>query len=931
MSGSRWIHYFADPLPDGFDAKSLLGGKGASLKEMTLAGLQVPPGFTLRTDCCRHFFDNDRRWPDGLEQEVRDNLARLEKDTGRSFGRGQRPLLVSVRSGAAVSMPGMMDTILNCGIGPQLAPEFGNQPWFWQRCLDFARMFARTVDGIDVDDLIRGADGSPASAEEQSGLHHGMSAVSAPQIRRETLYLFYEQYALRTGKEFPQDPWALLVACINAVFTSWSSERAITYRGRHDLRGLQGTAVNIQAMWPSEVSGICFTQDPTNLAGNRLVIEAAYGLGESVVSGDVDPDRFVVHRGNSNTIEKFIGHKASQVAAFGAARVCDPNEPSLNDAQLRDLYDLALRIERHFGHPVDIEWGWAEGRFALLQSRAIRGLDVAQAVEKVRLEEIARLKIQANGKRRLWVTHNLGETLRAPTPLTWNIMRRFMSGAGGFGRMYQQFGYRPSQRVKDDGFLDLIGGRVYADPDRLAELFWEDMPMTYDLEALAQDESVLDRAPTKFDPARTDALFLFRLPRNLWAMWRSSRMMKRARLSARTHFEETILPRFLAYVAERRGQDLGRLSEAELLTELESRCRQVLDEFGPESLKPGFFAGMAFGALEQRLVQMMGVNEGTALAGTLTLALEGDITIEQDEMLYRIAQGQSDLEKFLAKFGHRCIGEMELSTPRWRENPAYLEQTITRFKANPAHDPALSHQKNLERWRAAHAELPGLLKKWGGLSFREEIEYNLADARNLLPYRESGKFYLMMGYELIRLVLQELGRRWDLGNDLYFLKVEELGRFVRERASLQDEIARRKIQWQAQQRLDMPEIIDSKELDGLGLPRQVASASEYPATSLAPGVAVGTARIVDNPQEVGDLGNDYVLVCASTDPGWTPLFMHARGLIVERGGVLSHGAIVARDFGIPAVACPSATKLLKDGDSVRVDGNQGKVVILERN
>ena len=145
-------------------------------------------------------------------------------------------------------------------------------------------------------------------------------------------------------------------------------------------------------MWPSEVSGICFTQDPTNLTGNRLVIESAYGLGESVVSGDVDPDRFVIHRDNSNTIDRFIGHKASVVSAFGTSAPRDPLQPSLDDGQLRELYDLALKIEGHFGHPVDIEWGWAEGRFALLQSRAIRGLDVAQAVEKLRQEEIARLK-----------------------------------------------------------------------------------------------------------------------------------------------------------------------------------------------------------------------------------------------------------------------------------------------------------------------------------------------------------------------------------------------------------------------------------------------------------------------------------------------------------------------------------------------------------
>jgi pyruvate,water dikinase len=273
---------------------------------------------------------------------------------------------------------------------------------------------------------------------------------------------------------------------------------------------------------------------------------------------------------------------------------------------------------------------------------------------------------------------------------------------------------------------------------------------------------------------------------------------------------------------------------------------------------------------------------------------------------------------------------MELATPRWRENPTYLEQTIARLRANPAHDPTEVHRQNLGRRQTAEHELPARLAEWGGSSFREQIAHDLADARALLPYREAGKYYLMMGYELIRLVLEELGRRWELGNDLYFLQVDELKRIVQDRSALLPRIAERKIHWQALQRLDLPEIVDSLKLAGLGLPQKLASADEYPATIMAPGVASGTARIVDNPQDAGDLGNDYVLVCASTDPGWTPLFLNARGLVVERGGVLSHGAIVARDFGIPAVSCPNATKLLRDGDSIRVDGNQGQVVIVRR-
>ena len=130
-------------------------------------------------------------------------------------------------------------------------------------------------------------------------------------------------------------------------------------------------------------------------------------------------------------------------------------------------------------------------------------------------------------------------------------------------------------------------------------------------------------------------------------------------------------------------------------------------------------------------------------------------------------------------------------------------------------------------------------------------------------------------------------------------------------------------------RLEMPAVIDSEQLDDLGLPKEHEATDELKGDPIAGGTATGTARIVFNPQEATDLGTEPILVCPSTDPGWTPLFVHARGLVVERGGVLSHGAIVARDFGIPAVVCPDATKIIKDGEKIRIDGNRGRVSRME--
>jgi pyruvate,water dikinase len=832
----RWVYHFSDPFQaDSAGVRQLLGGKGASLKDMTRAGLPVPPGFTLSTACCEHYFALGRQWPEGLEDEVRAALVRLESETGRRFGDPTQPLLVSVRSGAAVSMPGMMDTVLDCG-----HPNAG-------------------------------------------------------------------------------DPWTQLVNAINAVFESWLSERAVAYRAHHDIRGLAGTAVTVQAMFPSEISGIAFTQDPTDWQAQRLVIEAAYGLGEVVVSGAVTPDRFLVPRDDVTQCATTPGKHGRDGQPI----------PCLSPAQVQELARIALRLEEHFGQPLDVEWGWAGGRFALLQSRPIRGLDVLREIEPVRLAEVQRLRASAGGGRRVWVAHNLGETLRFPTPLTWDVVRGFMKGDGGFGLLYQQFGYRPSQRVRSDGFLELICGRIYADPDRLAELFWEAMPLAYDLDALAVDKTILDQAPTKFEANKADGLFLWRLPRNLWGMWRVARNLRRGRRSAKSRFELQILPAFMLQIEAQKSENLEVLSDRAVLERLTTWSAAHLGAFAAETLRPGFFGALAFAALEAMLVQLMGKPDGTGLARTLTLALDSDVTFEQDALLYSVAQGQADLSTFLQRFGHRCIDEMELSVPRWRERPHYLEQTIARLRAHPGRTPDEIHRESVERYREARARLPETLKQWGGSCFREQIERDLDDARALLPYREAGKFYLMMGYEQLRRAIQELAHRWDLGRDIYFLHLDELPRWPAEAKTLADIMERRKLRWQALQKLDPPDQIDSTTLDGLGLPQPLdVSQRELSGTAMAPGIASGPARIIFDPQEADELGSGYILVCPSTDPGWTPLFLGARGLIVERGGVLSHGAIVARDFGIPAVACPNATRLLRAGDLVGVDGNTGRVMVL---
>ena len=920
-AGQRWVYFFGDDLPpDGPPAGELLGGKGASLAEMTHAGLAVPPGFTITTRCCQRCFELDGRWPPGLAEQVEENLARLEAVTGRQFGRGRSPLFVSVRSGAAVSMPGMMDTILNCGIHPGLAADVGDTPRFWRLFIQFVVQFSASVADI-APQVFQAACGSD---ERSPSPLEGARGIDPPSRRQAEMYMrVYQETAARP---FPTDPRQALRECIDAVFASFHSERAAAYRRRNNIRGLPGTAVNVQAMFPSQVSGILFTQDPNDLSADRMVIEASYGLGEAIVSGDVTPDRFRVSRADPAEYDASAGHKVRAVSALGDEVSWDAAALCLTGDQIAELCRLALRVEGHFGRPQDIEWGWADGRWALLQSRAVRGLEVAEDVEVGRREEIDRLRQLAADGRRVWVWHNLGETLPAPTPLTWDVVRRFMSGDGGFGLMYRDFGYRPSEAVRRDGFLELICGRIYADPARLATLFWDGFPMVYDLDAVVRDRNLLDGAPTVFDAGQADGAFLLRLPGILRDMWRSAGIVKRAARAARQTFEQAVLPPYLAYVREKRAEALAALPTADVIAELHDRCRRVLDDFGKESLKPGFFGGLAFERVQQLLVQLTGKQRGASLAASLTMGLDDDVTVEQDLLLQRVAAGEATMAEFIERFGHRAAGEMELAEPRWREDTAYLERIAQQVRA--ARDRA-RHDSPAEKRRQAERQLPDTLAEWGGSCFREQIEADLAEARDLLSYRESGKYYLMMGYELIRLAAVELGRRWDLGRDVFFLHLDELAEFESRPDDLREAIRSRGVRWRSAQRLDMPDVIDSDDLDDLGLPQHFESAAQIKGDPVASGVATGPAAVVFDPRDPGDLGSGYILVCPSTDPGWTPLFMQARGLIVERGGVLSHGAIVARDFGIPAVVAHGATSLIPPGAAVRLDGNQGLITLLD--
>ncbi len=285
----RYVYYFGDGKAEGrADMKNLLGGKGANLAEMTNLGIPVPPGFTISTEVCDYYYKNGRTYPPQLRSEVAENLRRVEQATGMKFGDPSNPLLVSVRSGAAASMPGMMDTVLNLGINDGvvegLIRKTGNPRFAWDAFRRFMQMYGDVVCGVEHHSFEQALN----SVKAKKGVEADTD-LDADDLKK-VVSLYRAVFRKHTGREFPTDPMEQLWGAIEAVFGSWNNERAIKYRELNSIKGLLGTAVTVQTMvfgnfGEDSGTGVCFTRDPST-GENRFYGEYLMNAqGEDVVAG----------------------------------------------------------------------------------------------------------------------------------------------------------------------------------------------------------------------------------------------------------------------------------------------------------------------------------------------------------------------------------------------------------------------------------------------------------------------------------------------------------------------------------------------------------------------------------------------------------------------------------------------------------------------
>jgi pyruvate,orthophosphate dikinase len=355
----KYIYFFGNNKADGnARMKDLLGGKGANLAEMSNLGFPVPSGFTITTQACDEYNKNNKKFPAGLQSEIDKNISRLEREMGAKLGDPKNPLLVSVRSGAAASMPGMMDTVLNLGLNPDsiqgLINKTNNKRFPWDAYRRFINMFGNVVMGMKHHDFEEIIDRHKTKANVEND-----TDLSAEQLKN-ICEDFIAIYKKKTGSNFPIDPKEQLRKSIVAVFDSWNNPRAVKYRKIYDISGLLGTAVNIQAMvygntGNNSATGVCFTRNPSN-GENKFYGEFLLNAqGEDVVAGIRTPEP--------------ISDLAKELPTA-----------------YKKLVNIKNKLEKHYKDLQDMEFTIQEGKLFMLQTR--NGKRTTQAAVKIAVDMV---------------------------------------------------------------------------------------------------------------------------------------------------------------------------------------------------------------------------------------------------------------------------------------------------------------------------------------------------------------------------------------------------------------------------------------------------------------------------------------------------------------------------------------------------------------
>ncbi|WP_370589190.1 phosphoenolpyruvate synthase [Thermoactinomyces sp. CICC 10521] len=868
-----------------------VGGKGANLGELTKAGFPVPAGFCVTTSAYRRFIHESSEMDGYFRQLEQLDAGQLEPI--REIGQKIREHLHTLP---------IPDEIRNALIEA------------WQEA------------GNDAAYAVR----SSATAED-------LPTASFAGQQETYLNVKGEQQLLQAVKQ-----------CWSSLFT----DRAIIYRIKNgfDHRNVLLSVVVQQMVFP-DVSGILFTADPITGHRRTVSIDASFGLGEALVSGIVSADLYQVCSGK--IVRKKIADKQKAIFPLpeGGTKTCDlpheqRNEQALADRDILALAELGKKIEAHYGSPQDIEWCLADGRFFILQSRPITSLFPVPQVEE-------------DGKLHVFFSFGHQQMMtEAMRPLAVSTMRTVFP-----------FGKRDPHTGESTAALE-AGGRIYIDltPVLYSKVARKIIPklmvnmderMSYALSEVIQRERFLQEAVPNKEVGRTVRriippllakvirIIFFSDPSK--AVDKCNEMMER--------------------LVEESKQELASLTGAE-------RIKKIRENLGTLLLRmishfaPYLFTGIVtLKWIEHFSVRWLGDAREVPL---LNRSLPGNVTSEMglalgdladaarpypeviaalkkatDATLYDElgkAEGGEDFcaafAHFLDKYGTRCPGEIDITRPRWHEAPTTLVPAILSHlqTVEPGEHRTRFKQGIIEAEQAEETLLRRLREKKGGWLKAKWMSFLIRRYRNVMGIREHHKFTMIRHFALFKRAIMEEARQLaengvlEQETDVFYLTLHELTLLLEQGDSgeVQTRISQRKKEYEWQRKLTPPRLMTSEGEVITGIRNDIEVPEDsLVGTPVSSGVAEGYARVVLKP-ESAELKPGEILIAPFTDPGWTPLFHSAKALVMEVGGLMTHGAVVAREYGIPAVVgVEGATEKIKDGQYIRVDGTSGYVQILE--
>jgi pyruvate,water dikinase len=850
----------------GDNHRSLVGGKAFNLGKLIAAGLPVPRGFCVTTTAFDHFLASCSR-----RTELSHLLAQCSGDEVGRIAELSREIRSCL---AEVHVPEVVKDAVLC-------------TW---RELGEERSFA-----------VR----SSATVEDAAGMSFAGQFESILNVR---------------GEE----------ALLNAIKTCWLSlfsERALVYLARQRVPAEKvKMAVLVQEMVAADHAGVVFTADPLTGATDRFVVECVSGLGEGLVQGTVQPERMEVEKRTGRVL-------------------VSPAKELLSSATLENLCDLARQTERLFGSPQDIEWAQGEGGVFLLQSRPITSKAPARTWED----------------RQIWTNVNTGEAMPdVVTPMTWSMLQSLLTVVGSIFRLVGA----DIRRVSLVG--DLVAGRLYFNANTFVAAV---KPFAFLLKGFPEFTRTLGgdlvesyhQTPLSIPPEDLPDLG-FRWPKYILS-W------PRIAYDLITHSSRrrgwAWLARFKKQTDELDRLDLEALSTPELTRLCGQYVREVFKD--ADVLYLAVQAGvlpvfqkvcrnwLGEPGVSLRLFAALGglpvAEAGLALWRLAALAhadsdTEGVVSSENSWPEVRARLGRSEpgrkflavWDAFMAEHGHHCRGELELSNARWSETPDYILGLVRGYLRSLGQSNPPENQRRLaeERERLTvqcRARLKHPIKRW-------IFSHSLRRAQELTVYREQLKNLAVRRFAFVRRILLALGQRLheqgslSCRDDIFFLEVSEIEPVTTGSASFdwRGRIELRRREYQTNLKLNPPRVVNGKfDPHAPAWPVANADAKLLEGIPVSPGIVTGPARVILRTDDHEQVLHGEILIAPFTDPAWSPYFITAAGVVMEQGGILSHGSIVAREYGLPAVTnVASATRVIRTGDLVRVDGNRGCVSVLKR-